>query len=189
MGGGGGQDQGEVALTGAPARLCAAPRAGPASPPPSCRRCRDLWGLRVVLLGFRQTQAGKGSAHVPAEEAGGEGDREDQRERQTGRDRQRETRRRRDRERDRETERETERQRQGERDRERDTERERQGERDRERERGRQRGAERETRRERQTETEMGERQRGTETQAGRVNQHAYAQCQEGEAGDERGRE
>lgn len=94
LGWGGGQDQGEVALTGAPARLCAAPRPGPASPPPSCRRCRDLWGLRVVLLGFRQTQAGKGSAHVPAEEAGGEGDREDQRERQTGRDRQRETERR-----------------------------------------------------------------------------------------------
>ena len=36
---------------------------------------------------------------------------------------------------------------------------------------------------------ESGERQRGTETQAGRVNQHAYAQCEEGEAGDERGRE
>ena len=74
----------------------------------------------MVLLGFRQTQAGKGSAHVPAEEAGGEGDREDQRERQTGRDRQRETRRRRDRERQRERqgERETGRERPGERERE-----------------------------------------------------------------------
>ena len=151
LGWGGGQDQGEVALTGAPARLCAAPRPGPASPPPSCRRCRDLWGLRVVLLGFRQTQAGKGSAHVPAEEAGGEGDREDQRERQTGRDRQRETRRRRDRERQRE--------RQGDRDRERETERETRRERDRERETGREREGDREEQRERQEERDR-QRQR-----------------------------
>ena len=136
MGWGGGQDQGEVALTGAPVRLCAAPHAGPASPPPSCRRCRDPWAFRVVLLGFRQTQAGEGSAHVPAGQAGGEGDREDQRERQTERDRERDKERGRQRhgETDREIQRDTERERDTERGRERDSETERNRERDKKRE-------------------------------------------------------
>lgn len=77
-----GRDKGEVALTGAPARLCAAPRAGPASPPFSCRRCWDPGGRRVVPLGFRQTQTVRAPLMFQQEKQAG---RETERSRHIGR--------------------------------------------------------------------------------------------------------
>lgn len=92
---------------GAPAHLCAAPRAGPASPPPSCRRCWDPGGRRVVPLGFRQTQTVRALLAFQQEKQAGrerergaererQGERDGGRGRETGGERQRETERNRD---------------------------------------------------------------------------------------------